>query len=94
MVERDPSATTLAAEKIAIDALSYLAADPALLQRFLALSGLESSDIRQAARESGFLAGVLDFFMEHESNLIAYAMSSNLSPDDIRDARQVLSAQS
>ena len=58
------------AESLAIGALSFIASDPELLHRFLALTGLQPSQIREAARESGFLAGVLDFLMDHELSLI------------------------
>ena len=51
------------AEALAIRALGFVAADPELLPRFLAISGIEAQSIRQAAREPGFLAGVLQFIL-------------------------------
>src|SRR5262245_55822601 len=53
-----------AAESLAIQALNFLATEPARLSRFLALSGLEAQSIRTAAAESGFLAGVLTYLGE------------------------------
>ncbi len=50
------------AEAIAIEALAWLAQDKDLLPRFLSLTGIEATSIRQAALEPGFLAGVLQFF--------------------------------
>src|ERR1041384_2453293 len=47
------------AESLAVQALTYLAAEPERLGRFIALSGLGPEDIRIAAGEPGFLAGVL-----------------------------------
>src|ERR1700753_163161 len=48
-----------AAEALAIQALNFLATDPARLSRFLALSGLDPASIRAAAGESGVLGGGL-----------------------------------
>lgn len=79
-------------EILAIGALAYIAGEPELLHRFLALTGLQPSEIRSAAREPGFLAGVLDFLMDHESILITYAASINRSPKDFIAARNALSA--
>jgi Protein of unknown function (DUF3572) len=48
--------TRESAETIAIEALGFVAADPELLPRFLAITGIEAQSIREAAREPGFLA--------------------------------------
>ena len=77
-------------EALAIGALAYIAGEPELLHRFLTLTGLQPSEIRSAAREPGFLAGVLDFLMDHESILITYATSINRSPQDFVAARHRL----
>ena len=61
------------AEEMAIAALGFIAADPTLLPRFLAITGIEAQAIRSAAREPGFLAGVLQFIVAHEPTLIAFA---------------------
>jgi hypothetical protein len=82
------------AESLAIGALSFIADDPELLHRFLALTGLQPSEIRVAAREPGFLAGVLDFLMDHESILLTYATSIDRSPKDFVSARNSLSQTS
>ena len=65
-----------AAEALAVEALSYLAADPELLSRFLAITGIEASEIRVAAGQPGFLAGVLGFIAAHEPTLLAFAASA------------------
>ncbi|MDO9306529.1 MAG: DUF3572 domain-containing protein, partial [Mesorhizobium sp.] len=58
------------AEALALRALGFVAADPELLPRFLAISGIDAGAIRQAAREPGFLAGVLQFIVAHEPTLM------------------------
>ncbi|WP_312794328.1 DUF3572 domain-containing protein [Tianweitania sp.] len=78
------------AESIGVSALGFIAADPELLGRFLAITGIEPAQIRQAATEPGFLAGVLDFVLAHEPTLLAFASSSDLDPAAILKARRTL----
>ncbi len=49
-----------AAEALAIQTLGFIASDPALLPRFLAITGIDAGQIRAAAMQPGFLAGVID----------------------------------
>lgn len=79
-----------AAEGLAIAALGFVAADPVLLPRFLAISGIEAGQIRQAAREPGFLAGVLQFVMAHEPTLAAFCEASGNQPAAIAAALRAL----
>ncbi len=81
----------LGAEAIAVEALGFLAADEERLQRFLDLSGLLPSEIRAAATESGFLAGVLDHLAADEELLLAFANAAEKRPELIMAARHVLS---
>jgi hypothetical protein len=76
-----------AAQAIAIDALGFVAADEKLLPRFLSLTGIEAQAIRQAAREPGFLAGVLDFILAHEPTLMAFCEASGHKPETVVAAR-------
>ena len=55
---------------MAIQALSFIAADPERLGRFLAATGIGPGDIRAAAREPLFLAGVLDHITGDETLLV------------------------
>jgi len=79
-----------AAERLAISALGYLAADPDHLERFLSLSGLDPSSLRDAAASPDFLAGVLDFMLEDENLLLAFAADQNIRPETIVRARSRL----
>lgn len=81
---------TDAAEAIAIEALGFVAADEKLLPRFLSITGIEAHSIREAAREPGFLAGVLDFLLAHEPTLMAFCEASGRDPSSIGAARQKL----
>ncbi|WP_245411717.1 DUF3572 domain-containing protein [Phyllobacterium leguminum] len=78
------------AQKIAIEALAFLAQDDELLPRFLALTGIGPNDIRAAAREPGFLAGVLQFYLAHEPTLLRFCEASGNKPADLQRALQAL----
>ncbi|MBX3577879.1 MAG: DUF3572 domain-containing protein [Rhizobiaceae bacterium] len=78
------------AERIAIEALAFVAGDPELLPRFLALTGIAPESIRTAAREPGFLAGVLQFVLAHEPTITAFAEQSGIAPARIAAALPAL----
>ena len=79
-----------AAQGVAIEALAFIAGDPDLLPRFLSLTGIEASAIRAAAREPGFLAGVLQFVAAHEPTLLAFATHAGLRPEAVAEAIRTL----
>jgi hypothetical protein len=82
-----------AAEVLAIQALAFFAEEPDRLNGFLAASGISTDQIREAAREPNFLAGVLEHMLGDESLLIAFAQSAGLDPADIARARKALGGQ-
>lgn len=73
-------------DEIAIAILGWLANEPDMLSRFLSLSGLGPHDLRAAIRDSGFHAGLLDFVMQHEPSLIAFAEASGYEPERVAAA--------
>jgi hypothetical protein len=79
-----------AAEALAIQALNFMAKEPARLERFLALSGLDAGSIRTAAAESGFLAGVLAHLGADEKLLVAFAADADVTPAEVDRARRTL----
>lgn len=78
------------AEALAIQALGFVAADPELLPRFLAITGIEAQAIRQAAREPGFLAGVLQFIAAHEPTLLRFSEETGIPPQQVSSALRAL----
>lgn len=84
------SASREAAETLAIQALGFLAGEPERLAAFLAVTGIASEDIRAAAREPGFLAGVLDHMLGDENLLIAFADGAGIDPSGVARARHAL----
>src|SRR5581483_5652185 len=91
----DPMKTRLsgareAAEKLAIQALTYIAQDGERLGAFLAATGIGPDQIRVAAREPGFLAGVLDYLAGDESLLTGFAAEAGIEPKHVGAARAAL----
>ncbi len=78
------------AEMIAINGLSFLARDPEVLGRFIALTGADLSQLRQTEIDRSFLAGVLDYYLTDEPLLLAYAAEADINPADIGLARAAL----
>ncbi len=78
------------AEDTAIAVLVWLAGEPELMGRFLALTGLEASNMRDAAKEPGFLAGVLGFLMNHEPTLMDFCAATGTKPETVNRAFHAL----
>jgi len=82
-MKRRGNLTREQAEGLAIQALAFVAGDSERLGRFLAVTGIGPAEIRTAAREPGFLVGVLDY-------IGAFAREADLDPTDIERSRAVL----
>nr|WP_210292029.1 DUF3572 domain-containing protein [Aurantimonas endophytica] len=78
------------ADSVAVQALGFIAADRPLLDRFLAVTGINVAELRAAAATPGFLAGVLDFVLAHEPTLMAFAADQSLDPARVAAAREAL----
>ena len=78
------------AEALAIQALTFIASDGERLGRFLAATGIGPAEIRAAAGEPGFLAGVLDYMAADEALIGAFANEAGLDPADVGKARTAL----
>ena len=79
------------AEIVAVQALSFIAAEPERLGAFLAESGIGPDTLRSAATDPHFLASVLDFVLRDDATVKAFAAASQLHPTNIAAARQALS---
>lgn len=80
------------AEALAITCLQFIADEPERLSRFMAISGLESQDIREAATEPNFLVGVLDYVLQDESALLTLSANAGCDPASVAAARASLSS--
>jgi hypothetical protein len=83
-----------AAETIAAQALGFLAGEPQRFGRFLALTGLDLSDVRARAGTSDLLAAVLSHLTGDESLLLTFAAEARLPPERIAAALTVLQGSS
>ena len=81
----DPQARQAACD-LAIEALGYIAGDPELLARFLAMTGLDPGAIRAAAAEPDFLLGVLEYVCGDE-RLLVETDAPYLTPQAVRKQR-------
>ena len=79
------------AEIVAIQALSFIAGEPARLGRILAETGIGPETLRKSASDPKFLTSVLDFVMRDDTTVKAFAEASELHPTNVAAAHQVLS---
>ncbi|WDZ77876.1 DUF3572 domain-containing protein [Ensifer adhaerens] len=82
------------ADEIAIDILAWLANEPELLSRFLALTGTDPTALRNAITEPGFMGGLIAFLMDHEPTLMAFCQATGTAPEDVVSAHAALSGHS
>jgi hypothetical protein len=88
-----PVFTRDACEEIALNALGYIASDRARAAAFIAGTGILADQMRQAARQPEFLAGVLAYLTEREPLLLAFAADYSVEPDNVVEAARVLAGQ-
>lgn len=78
------------AEVIALKGLDYLAQDADRLGRFIALTGIGPHQLRNEADTPAVLAGVLEYILSDESNLLVFCSLNAIAPEDIGPAHHVL----
>jgi hypothetical protein len=81
------------AESLAVQALGFLADEPERLGRFLAVTGIGGNDIRAAAREPGFLTGVLEYLLGDEALLLSFSAEASIDPAEVARALAALGGQ-
>ncbi|ASY55999.1 MULTISPECIES: DUF3572 domain-containing protein [Sinorhizobium] len=79
------------ADETAIAILGWLANEPELLSRFLALTGTDPVSLRKAVGDPAFMGGVVAFLMDHEPTLIAFCAATGTAPEDVVWAHQAFS---
>lgn len=79
------------AEALAIQALTFLAAEPERISRFLADTGIGPASLRATARDPQFLAAVLEYLVINESLLRGFADEQGLDPATVTTAHLRLS---
>ena len=79
--------STKSAAFIAIKSLAYISQSPEEISKFIALTGIESTDIIRLKENLKFLGGALDFVTSDESLLLAFCSSEQISPEGVEAAR-------
>ena len=82
------------AEEVAGTVLGWLAGEPDMLSRFLALSGMQAQQLRDAVDDPQFLAGMIDFLMAHEPTLMAFCEATDTKPEAVAAASHYYSGPS
>ncbi len=90
---KDGPITPEIGENLAVQALAFLAQDPERLGVFLSLTGIGPAEIRKAAADPAFLAGVLDHVASDEALLRAVAAHAGVSPETVERAHLALSGR-
>jgi hypothetical protein len=85
---KTPAANAQDADEIAIAILGWLSGQPDLMSRFLAMTGIEASDIRRAAQEPGFFGGLTGFLMNHEPTMMAFCADTGIAVGRLQAAHQ------
>jgi Protein of unknown function (DUF3572) len=74
------------AKSTAISALSLLVGKEEHLERFISLSGIDISEVRELANTTEFLAAVLDYYLSDEKLLLEFCHLENLKPERVMKA--------
>ncbi len=83
---KSPKTSAANPQETAIAVLGWLANEPDMFGRFLALTGVEPAQVRSAVNDPGFLAGMLDFLMNHEPTLMAFCEATGTPPEAVAAA--------
>jgi hypothetical protein len=78
--------------ELALRALAATLTDERRAQRFLALTGIGTDELRLRASEPALLAALLGFLEAHEPDLIEVAEQLNVGVRELIEARQALEA--
>ena len=75
-----------AASVIALQILGFIAGNMEILGRFMALTGSGPDDLRNRINDPDFHAAVLEFAMQDEKLLLAFAADQDLDPQAVARA--------
>ncbi len=78
------------ASVIGLHALSFIAADQDMFGSLLDQAGTDAADIRARAGDPVFIGFVLDFLLQDDAAVIAFAGSQGMPPERVLLARRAL----
>jgi hypothetical protein len=73
---------------LALAALAATLSDERRAQRFLALTGIETDQLRRRAAEPDLLTSLIGFLEAHEPDLIAVSEELGIKPEALVEARR------
>lgn len=76
-----------AAETMAIQTVSWMANDPAILGGFLSETGANLGSLAADIRRPEFLASVLDYILAEDQRVLALAAGLGIRPETIAQSR-------
>jgi hypothetical protein len=79
-----------AAKTLAIDALTWMAADEDMLVGFMGVSGSSVSDIRERSDDPEFLGFMLDYILSDDAFVERFADQTTHKAEDVFVARTAL----
>lgn len=79
-----------AAETVALQVLTWLAASDELMPVFLGSTGTSEGELKQQAEDPNFLAAVLDFLLMDDAWIVAFCDSHGFPYQRVMEARQAL----
>lgn len=68
-------------ENIGAACMTYLIANPEELSRFMNYAGIDSDTLRQTIGSRELANGMMDYFAQNESALLAMCANANISAD-------------
>ncbi len=78
------------ARELSGHALGFIAADHALVSALLNWSGMQVEDLRQAAGTPEFEQFLLEFLLQDDERVLAFAQSRSVKPEIVMQACEVL----
>ena len=87
---RVPPASAEAAQVMALRMVEFLSGEDGLLEAFVATSGVAPHDLGQRLSEPETLAAVMDFVLQDDSRVIAFARQAGVDPTVIPGLRAFL----
>jgi hypothetical protein len=87
---RDTMLSTASAEVTALQALAWVVTDQDRAVRFLTQTGCDADTLRCRAGEAEVLGAVLDFLLDDEASLLAFADEVDLPAQSVALARYAL----
>ena len=78
------------ASVIALKFMEFIASDTTALDRLMSLTGLSPGDLQTGAVAAEFQGALLDYALQNEPLLLAFAAAADIPPAEIVAARQAL----